>query len=176
MFPFLYRQLLNTCKWSAWTGMLALILAMLATTADVLARKLAGYTSPGTIDIVQLLVLTATFMVIPYAFITRSHVAVAVLVDKFSERYQHLTTLLAGILGIGIMASLSWFAWQQAAMQLEYGDVSQTIAIPMIWYWIPLIYGCILSTLVCLLISVEAVFNAITGADPRAGITGDDDV
>jgi hypothetical protein len=61
-------------------------------------------------------------------------------------------------------------------MQLEYGDVSQTIAIPMIWYWIPLLYGCLLSTLVCLLISIEAVANAITGADPLGSSAGDEHV
>ncbi|MCG8429287.1 MAG: TRAP transporter small permease [Chromatiales bacterium] len=163
MLRFFKQSLLVISHWSARFGMLLLIGAMLATTLDVLARKLFGFTYPGTIDVVQLLVLGAAFLAIPYAFITRSHVAVAIVTERFSDRWKHAVGLLAGILSFGLMLSFAWFGYQQAMMQLEYGDVSQTVGIPMIWYWVPLLYGCLLSVLVSLQIAIESLHGAIRG-------------
>ncbi len=155
--------LLIVTRWSAWVGMFMLLGAVLATTSDVLARKLFGYTYLGTIDIVQLLVLSAAFLAIPYTFSTRGHVAVSILADKLRGRWCHSITLLAMVLAFLLMACFSWFGLHHAQMQAEYGDVSQTIGIAMIWYWVPLIYGCLLSTLVCLLMAVEALVQLVNG-------------
>ena len=130
--------------------MLALIAAMLATAADVLARKLFGYTYSGTIDLVQLLVLSGAFLAIPYTFAARGHVAVAIVASYLSTRSLALLDAAAAALASVLMALFAWYGWGQAALQVEYGDVSQTIGIPMIWYWIPLVYGCLLSALITL--------------------------
>jgi len=159
----LNHWLLTITRWSAWFGMFMLLGAMLATTVDILARKLVGYTYLGTIDVVQLLVLSSAFLAIPYAFITRSHVAVSILADKMQGRWRHAISALAMILAFGLMGCISWFGYHHAEMQAEYGDVSQTIGIPMIWYWVPLVYGCLLSTLACLFMAVESVVHTITG-------------
>lgn len=159
----LNRVLLLISKWSAWGGMLLLLGAVFATTADILARKLLGFTYQGTIDVVQLFVLSAAFLSIPYAFISRSHVAVAVFTDKFPARGQSAIALLAGVLATLIMAAFAWFGLGHAAMQMEYGDVSQTIGIPIVWYWVPVIYGSALSSLISLVMSGESACKLLLG-------------
>ncbi|AKH22054.1 hypothetical protein AAY24_04735 [Sedimenticola thiotaurini] len=156
-------MLLLISKWSAWGGILLLLGAVLATTADVLARKLLGFTYQGTIDVVQLFVLSAAFLSIPYAFISRSHVAVALFTDKFGPRGQSAISLLASFLATVIMAAFAWFGFGHAAMQMEYGDVSQTIGIPIIWYWVPVIYGSALSSLISLVMSSESICKLLLG-------------
>ena len=42
---------------------------------------------------------------------------------------------------------------------LGYGDVSQNIAIPMIWYWVPLLAGAALSWFICLVLLVQTVMG-----------------
>jgi len=152
---------------SARLGMCLLIAAVLATTADVLARKLAGFTYAGTIDVVQLLVLAAAYLAIPHAFMIQSHVAVGILVDRFGVRGQALSSLLGAVLGMLLLASFAWFGAQQALMQIDYGDASQTVGIPMVWFWLPLLYGCALSALVCLRSSVRATQALLTGRSAR---------
>lgn len=163
MFHQISRWLLLICKWSAWCGMLLLLGAVVATTLDILLRKLFDISYQGTIDLVQLCVLSAAFLSIPYAFISRSHVAVAIFTDKLSGRWREAISALAALLGCAVMAAFSWFGIDYAAMQIEYGDVSQTIGIPIVWYWAPVIYGTLLSTLVTLLMSAESLSRVVLG-------------
>lgn len=163
MFQRMNRTLLLISKWSAWGGMLLLLGAVFATTADIFARKLFDYTYQGTIDIVQLCVLSAAFLSIPYAFISRSHVAVAVFTDRFGARGRAAISSLAALLATVIMAAFSWFGFHHASMQMEYGDVSQTIGIPIVWYWSPVIYGCALSSLISLVMSGESICKLLLG-------------
>ena len=151
------RVLLRVTKWSAWVGMLALIGAMVTTCADVIARKFFGHTYPGTIDVVQLLVLAAAYLAIPYTFMRRGHVAVAVVAEILSGRALEFLNVLSALLAALLMGGFTWFGYHHALMQAEYGDVSQTIAIPMVWYWVPLVYGCALSMATALWLAVEAL-------------------
>ena len=49
------------------------------------------------------------------------------------------------------LVAIAWYVGIAASQVLEYGDRSPTVAIPMIWYWAPILFGTIVSTLVCLL-------------------------
>lgn len=47
---------------------------------------------------------------------------------------------------------------------LEYGDRSPTVAIPMIWYWAPILFGTIVSTVVCVLQLLHSLLERTEGA------------
>jgi hypothetical protein len=38
----------------------------------------------------------------------------------------------------------------QAEQQIERGDTSMTLALPIAWYWAPLLVGLVISALACL--------------------------
>lgn len=157
------KYLLFITRWCAWIGMGFLLAAMLVTTADILLRKLNSQGIFGAVDIVQLMIMSAAFLSIPYGFMTHSHVAVSVIVDHFNRKGTALTNLLAALLATGFMLAIAWFGWEQAALQAGYGDVSLTLGIPKIYYWIPLLSGAALSTIVCIYMSIEALRVIITG-------------
>ncbi|MBL4613490.1 MAG: TRAP transporter small permease [Magnetovibrio sp.] len=163
MFERSHSILLHLTRWSAWLGMLFLLGAMLVTTADVVLRKINGRGIFGTVDIVQMMIMGAAYLSIPYGFLTRSHVSVSVIVDMFDRRATALTNLLAAILGLAFMGAIAWLGLGQAIMQAEYGDISLTLGIPITYYWALLLFGSGLSALVCLHMSLEALMIVITG-------------
>lgn len=60
-----------------------------------------------------------------------------------------------------ITGFLGWLSLGRALEVWGYGDVSQDLAIPMIWFWSALLLGLSLSVVVCL---VRALRRAAGGA------------
>lgn len=160
--------LLTITRWTARLGMVFLLGAMLVTTADIILRKLSTAGIFGAVDIVQLMIMGAAYLSIPHGFIARRHVAVSLVVDYFGRRKTALANLLAAVLATFFMGAIAWYGYGQAVMQHEYGDVSLTLGIPKLYYWIPLLAGSALSAIVCVHMSIEAAFTALTG---RGGLT-----
>jgi len=157
------RVLFAVCRWVAWVGMAFLLGAMAVTVADVILRKIDRAGIFGAVDLVQLMIMGAAYLSIPYGFLSRGHVAVSLVVDAFGRRATALTDLLAAMLGTALMAAIAWFGFDQARMQASYGDVSLTLGIPMLYYWIPLLAGSALSAVVCVYMAIEALYGAVTG-------------
>ncbi|MFC6670787.1 TRAP transporter small permease [Marinobacterium aestuariivivens] len=131
-------------------GMLVLLAAVLITVADILLRLFAGYSISGVVDLTQLAVMFAAFFAIPYAFKQAAHVFVSLLTDRFGPVGRQLFECLALLLAALFVILISGFSWQQAMLELSYGDVSQTLGIPKIFYWAPLLAGMSLSSALCL--------------------------
>jgi TRAP-type C4-dicarboxylate transport system permease small subunit len=150
-------------RYAAWIGMLFLLCSVLLTTIDVILRKVDGEGIYGAIDLVQLMIMYAAFLSIPYTFMKRAHVAVSVITDRMSQRMISLTEVLGTVLGFGFMGAVGYFGFLQTLQQMEYGDVSMIFGMPMIYYWIPLLIGSLLSALVCCQICLESLYSFVTG-------------
>ena len=142
---------LSHLSWiSACLGMLALCGAALITVIDILLRKIAGSGIFGTIDLVQLCIVTTAFLAIPFTFDKAAHVSVTALAERFSPFWQDLSQLGAMILATILMILIGYYGFLQAEMQFEYGDLSMNIGLPMIYYWVPMIWGSVLAAFVTL--------------------------
>jgi TRAP-type C4-dicarboxylate transport system permease small subunit len=71
------------------------------------------------------------------------------------------------------VAVLVRYAWAQAAQQIAKGDTSMTLAIPIAWYWAPLLVGLAISALACVVHAVRHFQTALGGTDPLGGLRGD---
>ena len=165
------RILYSLTQYTAWVGMLFLLAATLTTTADVIMRKSGNNGIYGAVDLIQLMIMAAAYLSIPYAFMSRSHVSVSILADLASRRTSAFFQFFAALLGTGFMSAIAWYGYDQATLQMEYGDVSMTYGLPMIYYWIPLLFGSALSAVVTVHIGVESLYTLITG---RSGISFSD--
>lgn len=163
MIELLKKKLSNITKYVAWLGMFFLLAAMLTTTIDVVLRKADNEGIYGTIDLIQLTIVSAAYLSIPHAFMTKSHVSVSILSDMMAPRFAALSQLLATFLGFCFMLAIAWFGYAQAQMQNEYGDISITLGIPMIYYWAPILFGSALSAVVSVFIAVEQFPIILTG-------------
>jgi TRAP-type C4-dicarboxylate transport system permease small subunit len=161
----LYRLAERASAGIAAVGAFAALLAGLITCADIVIRNMGGQGILGTVDITQLLIVVAAFFTIPYGFMTDSHVAVDVAVNALPARGRALARLFSVALGGILMAGIGWYGIGQANTVALMGDRSQTIALPMIWFWYPLLAGAFFATAIVLVLMTWHVAALISGDD-----------
>jgi len=126
-------------------GTAAIVVGVALTMTDIGLRSVSTLTVKGIVDIMQLCVLTGAMLAIPFGFLTDQHVAIDVFAGRMPVTVQVALRIVAALLGTLFLGAVAWFSFRQA--MTEYGDRSQTIGIPMIWYWAPFLAGIALSAL-----------------------------
>ncbi len=146
-------------------GVAAYATAALVTVADVLARRFGGAV-PGVVDLVQLFVLAGAYFVIPYTFVADRHVSVDLFTARLPVRAALLLKAFAAALALAILLPMLVRTYGSALSQIAYGDRSQTIGIPMIWYWAPLVAGVAASILAAATLFGRTLAQAFRGSAP----------
>ena len=150
----------------ALVGVLALMAGMAALMVDIATRKTIGFSILGMIDLTQLAQMACVFLVLPLAFLRRSHISVDFVTDRLPPRALATVELASALLGIALLGAILWYSWEQAAIQVAQRDVSVTLGIPMAAYWAPLLVGTALSVLALLLIFLKAFLALLAGRRP----------
>lgn len=140
----------------AGLGVACYAAAMFLTVADVVGRRF-GAPILGVIDLVQLAVLAGCWLVIPYAFLAGAHVGVDLVVDHLPGRLTRAFRALAGLAGAALVGLILWGSWGAAQQQMMFGDVSQQLGIPIVYYWAPLLAGAALSVVAALVTVADAL-------------------
>lgn len=141
---------------AAGVGVAAYAAAMLLTVADVVGRRF-GAPIVGVIDLVQLAVLAGAWLVIPYAFLVGAHVGIDLLVEHAPARLARVLRAVAGLAGAVLVGLVLWGSLGAARQQMTFGDVSQQLGIPIVWYWAPLLAGAALSIVAALVTIADAL-------------------
>jgi|TARA_R110002072_G_scaffold11771_5_gene52548 TRAP-type C4-dicarboxylate transport system permease small subunit len=144
----------------AWLGLISIGLASVITVIDVALRQLLGSAVPGLVDLTQLAVMYSAFLGIAYAFFHRAHVSVTILTEGLSPNSNRILEALWWLGGSGLTAVLAWASWGAAQRVISYGDVSQNIGIPMLWFWLPVVAGLSLSSLGSLWAAIDTLRGA----------------
>lgn len=160
LFPWIDRLMLAF----ALAGMAVLAIAIAVVLADIVLRNTINMAVLGTVDITQLCVMACAFWAIPFAFTRAGHVRVEVGESLMSPRLRHGLDAAAAILGAVFVALIGLYGWDAARLAMTYGDLSQTIGIPMIWYYAALLSGCALSILATLAVALRHAALAVRGA------------
>lgn len=141
-------------RWCAYLGVVLLLICALLNVGDIATRKVIRLNISGMVDVTQLMVMACAFLCIPYTFMKEAHIDVDFVVNNLPLRLRHAMMSLWGLTGAAFMGTVTWYAGIAAGQAITNGDVSDTIGIPKIWYWGPLLFGCALSTLVCVALAV----------------------
>ena len=129
-----------------WVASAAVTGMMLLTTADV-GLRLLRRPIPGTYEIVGFLGALAISFSLAYTSVENGHIAVDLLVEKFSRRVQAGVQALNDLCGTGLFALIAWQSILYAANLRQSGEVSLTLQLPLY----PFVYGVAVgSTLLCL--------------------------
>lgn len=152
-------------RWMTLFGQSLLCLVILMVMADILLRQSIGFTVPGAIDLVQLGVMASFFLALPSAFLHDANVGVEFITDPLPPRALATVKALAALLGALFMATMTWYCAGQAWLQIGQGDRSQTIGVPIVLYWAPLLAGSLLSVTTGLLLCVRHAVIAAGGRD-----------
>jgi TRAP-type C4-dicarboxylate transport system permease small subunit len=161
----LYRLAERAAGWAGALGAACALLAGLFTCLDIAIRNLGGQGILGTVDITQLMIVACAFLTIPYGFMTDSHVSVDIATTRLPLRLRALCRAFAALLGGVLMLAIGWFGIGQAQTVAMMGDKSQTIALPMIWFWYPLLGGAFFTAALILLIVLRHLAVAVSGQD-----------
>ncbi|MEJ2099033.1 MAG: TRAP transporter small permease [Desulfobacterales bacterium] len=115
---------------------IALTFMMLLTVADVLSRA-GGHPLIGTYEIVALAMGIVIGFGIPEASLSRSHVYMEFLLDKFSKRGKNMMNTFTRVLCLILFAFIGYNLFNVAAGFQASGEVSPTIQLP----FYPVAYG-----------------------------------
>ncbi len=129
----------SACGWMAAVSLSAM---MLITVADVVLRAAINKPIRGTLEIVELLLACSFFLALPATFLRDEHIVVDI-VDGMAPRWVPLLRRISALLGAVLMAVMAWQGWIAAKDTLLFHDVTADLAIPRIWYWIPVLAGMI---------------------------------
>jgi TRAP-type C4-dicarboxylate transport system permease small subunit len=168
----LFRRLERISEALAYAGMILISVAIAALIVDIVGRKTVGFTILGIGDIMQLLVMACICLAMPFAFLREGHVGVDFVTDRLPPRMLAGLKLVVALLSGAFVAILARFAFLQAGQQIAKGDMSMTLAIPIVWYWAPLLIGLCVSSLACLIHAVRYATATATGRDPLHGSAG----
>ncbi|WP_108660095.1 TRAP transporter small permease [Acuticoccus kandeliae] len=147
----------------ALAGTLAFLVAVALTVVDIALRSVSMLTVHGLTDIVTLCTMIGAMLAIPYGFATDQQVSIDVFTSRLPRRVETGCRFFAAILGLVFLAGASWFGFQQMLTEYGYGDRSQSIGIPMVWYWIPLVAGLAIATLVNLWLAARLLRDLVRG-------------
>ena len=149
------RHLETFTRWCACLGICLLLLCAALNVGDIATRRVIRLNIVGMVDVTQLMIMACAFLCIPYTFMKEAHIDVDFVTNMLPLRLRHAMMSAWGLIGASFMGLVTWYAGIAAVQALHNGDASTTIGIPIIFYWLPLLFGCALSVLVCLAMCVS---------------------
>jgi TRAP-type C4-dicarboxylate transport system permease small subunit len=125
------------CGWLAGLSVLAMTGL---TVADVVLRAFFNRPIHGVYELVELLLAGAIFSALPAAFLRDENIVVD-LADHSWPRAVPVLRRVAAVVSFVVVAAMGWCMIPRALDIMEFGDVTPDLALPRIWYWIPVLAG-----------------------------------
>lgn len=139
----------------AFFGVGVLGLATLVLMADIGMRRTIGVSITGIVDITQLAQMFCISLALPMAFLREGHVGVEFITDGLPPRALAVLKGCVHLACVAFLAAIAWYSLKQAGTQIEQGDKSQTLGLPIVVYWVPLLAGTVLAALASLLLAIR---------------------
>ena len=123
---------------------------VLLTVADVALRALANRPIRGMVDLIELGLACTIFIALPAVFLRDEHLVVDVIDHVAPTRVVRWLDLFGAALSAVVLAVMAWHMLPLARDMHSFGDVTADLAIPKLWYWVPVLTGVIASILAAL--------------------------
>lgn len=129
------RVLYQVCQAFALAGGVVLLLLINMSLISIIGRKLFNTPIRGDIELMEIGASIAIAAFLPLCEMRGTHIKVDTFTMKLSAGAQRVLDALAHLLCMAAALILTWRTALQLRDNLEYGDVSTLLSIPM---WIPL--------------------------------------
>lgn len=157
------------CEGLAHVGMVLISLFMVLQIVEIVGRKAVGSSILGLSEIGQLFVMSCICLTWPLVFRRDGHIAVEFLTDPLRPRPLALLKAVVALMSAAFVCALTYYAFGQARAQIAKGDISPTLHIPILWYWVPLLLAMAASAIACLAQAARhAVAAVLGGSSTRA--------
>ena len=141
----------------AWIGGVVLVGMVLLTSANIFLR-LVYVPLPGTVELMGLFGAIITGFSLAYTQIRKSHIAVDLLVIRFSAKTQLIVNSINWFIGTSFFGIAGWYLFKWAMLICETGEVTETLRI--IYY--PFIYAVALSCFILALVLFIDLLKLLT--------------
>lgn len=112
-----------------WIIAAALFAMMVLQFVDVIARKLIGTSVPGTVELIELMMLGVVFAGLPLASIHCEHVVFDTFDQWLAEPWRRALSVLANLLVAVLLLGASWLVLERAGRTAAFGDVTARLGI-----------------------------------------------
>lgn len=151
----------------ALLGALSLGCVAIITVVDVGIRPF-GRGIRGVVDYVQLFVIAGVFLAMPYTFFADGHVRVQVVLDLLPARIRNGVLIVVTVVTLGFLALLVVRTYGSFLDVAARRDRTLNIALPMTWFWMPMLAGFALSIITTFALLLKQIF----GIDTRRSEAG----
>ncbi|HEX2257343.1 MAG TPA: TRAP transporter small permease subunit, partial [Afifellaceae bacterium] len=131
-------------------------------------RRVVGGAFVDIVDINKLCLTAAASFAIPYGFVRGSHVTVDLLAERLPPRARPLLDAAVLLSGAALLALILYLSWFAALQRYAFGDMSQNLRIPMIYYWALFLAGLALAVAVALERAARSALQALSARSGRA--------
>ena len=116
--------------WCCIFGGVTLLAMMFLIVAEVTLRSLVKRPIPGTIEIVQVMLIIVLYSGMAALGLKKDHIRVDILLDKFPPLAKQVTTICAELVSLGIIFILSWQNFVQAHFLKSSGYLTGLLKLP----------------------------------------------
>jgi TRAP-type C4-dicarboxylate transport system permease small subunit len=129
-------------------GVLVGVIALVV--VSIITRRF-GWALPGSYELVELLIPVAVGFALGYTALMKGHVAVDIVISRFSQRVQTIATVFTSFLGMGILAAIVW-AGAKLAQERWLVERTDELHVPFLPFRIVWLFGL---SLFCLLLFID---------------------
>ena len=144
-----------------YLGMAFVILMMLLTTIHAAGRYLFGLPVPGLVELSSYMLVTMIFLTAPYTAMVKGHIAIGVLVDRFSPRTQAVIDILIYTLCLAISVIAAWQTFIRGEYIMKEGQVSTILSIPNAPFVFLVAIGWVLFSFAVLILILNSIVKGV---------------
>ena len=126
----LERRIATILKVLAYVGVVIIVALMFFTVAHSLGRYGFNRPIPGLAEVSSFMLITASFLVIPYTQVLKGHLVIGLLVDRLSERKQAIINSFTYIICLLAAILILWRSALEASNMMQGGYVTQILGLP----------------------------------------------
>lgn len=130
-------------------GVLALLIMMLGTDWDIVARQVAGRPLNGVVELVEITVLASAMLGLPEAFLRDEQIRIDVLDVLLPEKLVSLIKTVGLALSILFLGLLCVNVWQPMLDAKMFGDLKYDLGVPLWPLYALIVFAFAASLLTC---------------------------
>lgn len=144
-----------------FVGVGFLSILMLLVTTHVIGRYLLGLPIPGSVELIELLMVLVVFLGLAECAVHHGNISVSLFVDRLPKRVQAVIDVFNGLLSIVIVSFITWQSAVQVKLLLQSGHVSGALHIPHWPFAIVMTLGWAALDLVLIVHSIEFLIRVL---------------
>ena len=124
-----------------YSGAGFLFLLMFLVTVHVIGRYIVAFPIPGSVELIEFLMVLVVFLGLAECAITRGNVSVDLFVDLMPKKARAVIDAFTSLLSIAIVSLIAWQSAVQAKILFQSGHVSGVLHIPHYPFAIVMVFG-----------------------------------